>query len=166
MDDEDSAVHTKLTNISSNNFKLSLKWSNLVSFGFNSSQNLIFTSVWSNNNSKEPSLTCLNLSSRKENWGWNIMSSLGELIFFLVFLLSNETFVVSFLHQMIRLSSHGRLVTQNTVGFNADTIDWNVHTVNNLNDISNLKEISMSLLFFAISHDLDSFALHLNLKLF
>lgn len=63
MDDEDSAVHTELTNISSNNIKLILKRGGFIVLGFNSGHDLIFTGIWSNNKGQEPSLSSLNLSS-------------------------------------------------------------------------------------------------------
>jgi hypothetical protein len=90
MDNENSAVHTKFTNIFGNNLKLDLKWSDFVGFCLNSSQDLILTGIWSNDNSEEPSLTSLDLSTGKENRGWNIMMSLSELIICLVFSLSLE----------------------------------------------------------------------------
>jgi len=148
MDNENSAVHTEFTNIFGNNLKLYLKWSDLVGFCLNSSQNLIFTGFWSNNNSKEPSLTSLDLSSGKEYRRWDIMSSLGELLILLVFSLSNEALGESFLHQVIRLSSHGRLITQDTVGFNTHSINRNVHAVLDFNDVSTFKIVSVDGLFF------------------
>jgi hypothetical protein len=64
MNDKDSAVHTKLANISSDLIKLVLKRSGLTFFGFNSGENLIFAGVVTNHSADEPSLSSLDLCSR------------------------------------------------------------------------------------------------------
>lgn len=63
MDDEDSTVHTKLTNISGNDLKLVLERSSLIGLLLDSSENLVLTGVGSDNNGEEPTLTSLDLSS-------------------------------------------------------------------------------------------------------
>ena len=153
MDNEDSAVHTKLTNISSNDRKLVLKRSSLVGFCLNSCKNLILTCVLVDNNGEEPSLTSLDLSSREDNWGWDIMSSHGELIFFLMLSLSEKALVVGFSEQVIRFSSHRRLIYQDTVGFNANSINRNVHSVLDFDEVTNLQVISVLDLFLSASSD-------------
>jgi hypothetical protein len=67
MDDEDSAVHTKLSNICSNDFELVLERSSLIRLLLNSSKDLVLTSVFVYDNGEEPSLTSLDLSSGENN---------------------------------------------------------------------------------------------------
>ena len=63
MNNEDSAVHTELTNISSNDLKLVLERGSLIGLLLDSSENLVLTGVRSDNNGEEPTLTSLDLSS-------------------------------------------------------------------------------------------------------
>jgi len=107
MDNEDSAVHTELTNISRNDLKLVLERGSLVGLLLDSSKNLVLAGVFIDNDSEEPSLTSLDLSSGEDNRGWDIMSSLSELVFLLMLLQSDVALVVGFSQQVIRLSCHG-----------------------------------------------------------
>jgi hypothetical protein len=63
MDNENGAIHTKLTNIGGNGIELVLKWSGLSLLGLNGGKDLILTGIVSDNCTEEPSLTSLDLSS-------------------------------------------------------------------------------------------------------
>ena len=101
MDDEDGAVHTELTNISSNDLKLVLERSSFIGLLLDSSENLVLTGVGSNNNGEEPTLTSLDLSSREDNTRWDVMSSLSEFVLLFMLLLSYEAFFEGFSQQVI-----------------------------------------------------------------
>jgi hypothetical protein len=90
MDNENGAVHTKLTNISSNGIKFVLERSSLSLLGLNGGKDLILASIISDNGTEEPSLSSLDLGSRKENWGRNIVRGLGEFSISLMLVLSEE----------------------------------------------------------------------------
>lgn len=68
MDDKDGTIHTKFTNISSDDFELILKGCGLVLFLLDSSEDLVLTSILVDNNCEEPPLSCLDLSSREDYW--------------------------------------------------------------------------------------------------
>ena len=136
MDNKNSAVHTKLTNVGSDGIKFVLKRSSLSLLGLNSGKNLILASVISNNGTEEPSLSSLDLGSREENWGRNIMRSLGEFSIGLMLMLSEEALLNGLLLEMIRLTSHGRLIGHNTRCLNANSINWDVHSVLDHYDIT------------------------------
>lgn len=67
MDNEDSTVHTKLSNISSNDLKLVLERSSFIVLLLNSGKNLVLTSVFVYDDGEEPTLTGLDLSTRENN---------------------------------------------------------------------------------------------------
>jgi len=79
MDNQDSSVHSELTNIDSNNVELILKWSSFIWLVLNSGEDLTFTGHISDNADKEPSLTGLDLGTREKDWGWNIVVTFGVL---------------------------------------------------------------------------------------
>jgi hypothetical protein len=63
MDNQNGGIHTKFTNIDSNDIKLLLKWGVLIWFFFKESHDLTFTSHITDNNAHEPTLTGLDLST-------------------------------------------------------------------------------------------------------
>lgn len=163
MDDKDGTVHTKLTNISGDGIELVLKRSGLSLLGFNSCEDLILTSIVTNDGTEEPSLTSLDLSSRKENWGWNIMRGLGEFSISLMLTLSEEALLNRLLLKMVRLTSHGRLVRHDTRALDANTINWDVHSILDHDDVSNHEVVSVSLLLDGISLNFDLYSKNLNI---
>jgi len=144
MDNEDSAVHTKLTNVSSDGIKFVLERSSLSLLGLNGGKDLVLASIISDNGTEEPSLSSLDLGSRKEHWGRNIMRGLGEFSISLMLMLSEEALLNGLLLEMIRLTSHGRLIGHNTRGLNANSIDWDVHSILDHDDITDHKVVSVS----------------------
>lgn len=81
------------------------------------------------------------------------MSSLSEFVLLFMLLLSYEAFFEGFSQQVIRLTRHRRLIDQDSAGFYTNTIDWNVHTINDLDQVSNLQEVSVDNLLFSLSFD-------------
>jgi len=63
MEDKSGGIHTNLTNILCNNVKFILKWGIFLWLGFNSSEDLSLSTIFTNNDSEEPSLTGLNLGT-------------------------------------------------------------------------------------------------------
>ena len=80
------------------------------------------------------------------------MRSLVAAVFF-VLTLSLSALIIGFLGQVIGLSSHGRFVTHDTNALDDDTIDWDVHTIDDLDQVTNLDVVLVDLRFFAVSHD-------------
>ena len=151
VDDEDGSVHTELTNIQGDNIKFILKWSCLIWLFLNGGENLTLTGHISDNAAKEPSLTGLDLSTREKNWGWNIMMTLGVLWIGLMVSLSLLALGNGLLVEVIRLTSHGSFITQHTDGLKDDTVDWNVHTVLNLDLVTNLDVVLVDDLLLGVS---------------
>jgi hypothetical protein len=144
MDNKDSAVHTKLTNISSNGIKFVLERSSLSLLGLNGGKDLILASIISDNGTEEPSLSSLDLGSRKENWGRNIVRGLGEFSISLMLVLSEEALLKGLLLKMIRLTSHGRLIGHNSRSLNADSINWDVDSILDHDNVTDHKVVSVS----------------------
>lgn len=103
VEDEDSSVHTELTNISGDDLKFHLEWGCLIGLLLNGGHDLTLASHLSDNDADEPSLSSLDLGSGKQNWRWDVMGSLSVLIVdvVLVLLLSLLALVVGFLWQVI-----------------------------------------------------------------
>lgn len=155
MDNQDSSVHSELTNIDSNNVKLVLEWGSFVWFFLNRCEDLTFAGHISDNTAEEPSLTGLDLSTREKHWGWNIVMTLGVLGVRLVISLSLFTLVNSLFIKVIRFSSHGGFVTQNTDSLKDDAVDWYVHTVFDLDFITDLDVVFVEDLFLGVSKNSD-----------
>lgn len=155
MDGQKSAVHTKLSDITTNSFKLLLQGCSLNS-SFKCVQNSTFTTLFSNNDDQEPSFTGSNLSSRKHNGWWNIMRFVLRLfrisILGIFFFLSEFTVVVGILLQLVWFSSHSWFVILDTRASNDNTVYWNIHTGNDLDNVTDLNEVVVKLLFFALPH--------------
>ena len=81
------------------------------------------------------------------------MSSLSELVLLLMFLLSDEALLEGLSQQVIRLTRHRRLIDQDSAGFNTNTIDRDVHTIDDLDQVSNLEVVSVNNLLFSLSSD-------------
>jgi len=63
MEDKSSSIHTNLTNILSNDVKFVLKWGVFLWLGLNGSKDLSLSTLLTNNDSNEPALTGLDLST-------------------------------------------------------------------------------------------------------
>lgn len=90
------------------------------------------------------------------------MSSLSELVLLLMFLLSDEALLEGLSQQVIRLTRHRRLIDQDSAGFNTNSIDRDVHTIDDLDQVSNLEVVSVNNLLFSLSSD----SYNLTVKLF
>ena len=154
MDCEQSTVHTKFSNISSNLFKLHLKRSSFDSL-LKFTHNFADTTVLSNDNTNEPSFSSCNLSSGKQNWRWQIMRVLSirleVLIFGIFFDLSRFAMLHSVLFELVRLSCHGSLIGLDARGFQNDSINGDIHACLDFADISHLNVIVMDSLLFSFS---------------
>jgi hypothetical protein len=81
------------------------------------------------------------------------MRGLCEFAITLMLVLSEKALINTFLRQVIRLSSHGRFVTHDTHTIDDDTINWDVHTILNHDNITNQQVVSVHLLLFGVSDD-------------
>jgi len=63
MEDKSGGIHTNLTNIFGNDVKFVLKWSVFLWLGLNGSQDLSLSTLFTDNDSDEPALTGLDLST-------------------------------------------------------------------------------------------------------
>jgi hypothetical protein len=151
MEDEKSCVHTDSTNIHGNDIKLFLQRGDFLLFGLNSSKNLTFSGQVTNNNTEEPALALLDLSSRKENWGWNIVGISRFAIIFLVLLLSLNTLRDNLLAEVIGLARERRLIGKNTGCLDTNAIDRDVHSVDDLDDVTDLDVLLVHHLFLSVS---------------
>jgi hypothetical protein len=71
--------------------------------------------------------------------------------------LSLEALGHFFFWQVIRFTSHCRFVTHDTIAFEYATINWDVHTISDLDNITDLQIISVNGLLLSISNALDDF---------
>jgi len=63
MENKSGGIHTNLTNILGNDVKFVLKWSVFLWLGLNGSKDLSLSTLFTDNNSDEPALTGLDLST-------------------------------------------------------------------------------------------------------
>ena len=72
-----------------------------------------------------------------------------------LFMLSLPLFalVVVLLWKMIGLSSHGRFITENTSALDDNTVNWNIHTIDNLDDVTYMNVIFMDFYFLLVSNN-------------
>ena len=71
----------------------------------------------------------------------------------LEFKLSRDAFLKGFLEKMVTLTSHCRFISENTTTLENNTVNWNVHTGFNLDDITDNNIVSMDWDFLGVSHD-------------
>lgn len=75
-----------------------------------------------------------------------------------MFLLSLSALVIGLFNQVIGLTCKRGLIREDTGGLEYKTIDWNIHTILDLDNVSDLDVFLMECLFFAISKDGNNFA--------
>jgi len=101
-----------------------------------------------NNDTDEPAATRLNLGSRQNNWRWNIMVITGSILLIFVLGLSLQAFFNGLFRKVIRLSSHGSLISHHTNSFKDDAIDGDVHSISDFDQITDLDKVSVERLLF------------------
>jgi hypothetical protein len=62
-----------------------------------------------------------------------------------------KTFIVGVFAQIVRLSSHSRLITLDTVSLNNYPINRDVHSTLDFDDISDTNEVSMNFFYNSVS---------------